>query len=75
MSAQTIEPCDWCGGAGGLESFAQAKLFSSVCHPCEIRWRVKCAACGHMTNHFCNAALALAVWNERTGQREDKLAG
>jgi hypothetical protein len=64
---QKFEPCDVCGGAGGLESF--------YVHGALQRWRVKCAKCGLMTPHFCDAALALAVWNERTGQRDDKLAG
>jgi hypothetical protein len=64
-----IEACDACGGVGGLETIHVGFPAS------EARWRVRCGRCNHMTPHFGHASLALAVWNERTGQREDKLAG
>lgn len=66
--AAKIEPCDCCGGAGGLDVLTVNG---------QTRYRVRCASqrCGHMTVHFSASCLALAVWNERTGQREDKLAG
>jgi len=64
--ASKIEPCDCCGGAGGLDVL----LVNGA-----MRYRVRCAKCGHMTPHFSASCLALAVWNERTGQRQDKLAG
>jgi hypothetical protein len=73
---QKIEPCDVCGGAGGLESFSIAGTPPAAFHGDIIRWRVKCAKCGHMTPHFAQSCLALAVWNgDRAGQGADKLAG
>jgi hypothetical protein len=74
--AQKIEPCDVCSGAGELDQFCiTTGVHASAA--CQMRFRVRCTnpACGHMTPHFGAACLALAVWNERTGHREDKLAG
>lgn len=74
--AQKPDACDLCGHATGkLETFLVPSGRPATAQRHEPRWRVRCEQCGHMTPHFGAACLALAVWNERTGQREDKLAG
>ena len=62
--SQKIERCDKCGGPPGQELITVNN---------EPRWRVVCILCGHMTPHMPNLALALTIWNERTGQRADTM--
>lgn len=68
-----IAPCDKCGGAGGLESLTLA-----IPTPCdqsraEYRHRVKCAKCHNMTPTFCDARLAVTLWNSWATEHGDKL--
>jgi len=58
--AASIEACR-CGGQGGLESF---EMDTSNRQP-EIRWRVRCAACGSMTVHSYDPDIAILLWNQR----------
>lgn len=64
---QKVEPCERCGGTAGLE------MLQISTGP---RWRVRCVnlECGSMTPNFSAMHLALAVWNERTAGRSDRLA-